>query len=173
MTIMKLGFFLKNSGIFSLTTGILLCLLACKSGKTVSKVEQTPRIEATSVPVTQTVISESINTEGEIILGWVFEDPPLFDGKWAEKEFSDYINNNLVLTPQMDGISGRVIVEFFINTDGTVGDAKVLRGIHPLLDAEALRVINSSSSRWTPAKLRGKALRMSIVYPVKFGLTAD
>ena len=170
---MQLAKLWKYSRILSLAIGIILCLYACKSGKTISQVEQLPTIE-TADPVTKTVVSDVMSRpEGKIISMWIVEDPPLFDGKPVNKEFSDYVSKNFVRTPQMDDISGRVIVSFFINTDGSVSEAKMLRGVHPLLDAEALRLIRSSSSKWTPAKQRGKPVRIECFCAVSFNLTIE
>ena len=169
---MQLANFWKYCGILCLMTGFLLCLYACKHGKTISQVEQMPTIEIAD-PVTKTVVSDVMSLQGKIISMWIVEDPPLFDGKPVDKEFSDYVNKNFVRTSQMDGISGRVIVNFFINTDGSVSEAKMLRGVHPLLDVEALRLVKSSSSRWTPAKQCGKPVRLECFCSVSFRLTAE
>ena len=65
------------------------------------------------------------------------------------------------------GAQGRVILQFIINEDGTVSGTKVVRSVHPALDAEAVRVV-SSMPRWTPGKIGGKAVRVKYTIPVKF-----
>ena len=57
------------------------------------------------------------------------------------------ISKNLIWTELMDGMSGRVFVEFVIETDGLVSNVKVIRGITPVLDAEALQVIRASPKK--------------------------
>ena len=64
---------------------------------------------------------------------------------------------------------GRVSVGFVINKDGTVSDAKILRGIHPLVDKEALRVVNSLP-RWKPGKHKGRTVRVLYAIPFKVKL---
>ncbi len=66
------------------------------------------------------------------------------------------------------GKNGRVIVQFVINTDGSVSDTKVLRSIHKDLDKEALRVVRLSSGLWTPAKNNGKHVKSQYVIPMSF-----
>ena len=65
------------------------------------------------------------------------------------------------------GAQGRVILQFIINEDGTVSGTKVVRSVHPALDAEAMRVV-SSMPRWAPGKIGGKAVRVKYTIPVKF-----
>lgn len=66
-----------------------------------------------------------------------------------------------------NGIEGRVIVQFVIGSDGTVSDAVVRRSVDPLLDAEALRVINAMPA-WTPGKQDGKPVAVRYTIPVTF-----
>lgn len=67
------------------------------------------------------------------------------------------------------GISGKVIVQFAVNSRGQIVDAKVLRGVHPELDKEALRCI-MGSPKWTPGKQGGKAVKQQFVIPIVFTL---
>ena len=99
----------------------------------------------------------------------IVEDKPLFDGKDPDKEFREFVNNNIIYPPDAikDGIEGKVFIQFSINQQGEVVDAEVLRGVHPLLDAEALRVINSSP-KWTPGMQRGKPAKVTYSFPVEF-----
>ena len=65
------------------------------------------------------------------------------------------------------GIQGRVMVKFTVCEDGTVRDARVLQGINPMLDAEALRVI-STSQKWEPGAQEGKPVKVTYQFPVIF-----
>lgn len=51
-------------------------------------------------------------------------------------------------------IQGRVIVQFVVNKDGSISNAKVVRSVDPDLDKEALRVINSMP-QWKPGMQKG------------------
>jgi protein TonB len=68
-----------------------------------------------------------------------------------------------------NGVSGRVMVQFTVNPNGTVSDVKVLRGVDPSLDKEAVRVIQSSP-KWTPGKQRDRAVKVTYQFPVIFQL---
>lgn len=65
------------------------------------------------------------------------------------------------------GIGGRVIVSFVVEADGSISNAKVLRGVHPSLEAEAVRVIGTMP-KWVPAKISGNAVRIHMTMPLLF-----
>ena len=64
---------------------------------------------------------------------------------------------------------GRVIVSFVVRKDGSISDAKVVKPVDPLLDAEALRVVNTMPN-WTPGKQSGKAVNVKYTVPITFRL---
>jgi TonB family protein len=66
-------------------------------------------------------------------------------------------------------IQGRVFVKYTVNKDGSVSDAKIARGVDPSLDKEALRVI-MSLPKWKPGMQNGKAVRVSLMFPITFQL---
>ncbi|MCQ2198432.1 MAG: energy transducer TonB [Paludibacteraceae bacterium] len=66
-------------------------------------------------------------------------------------------------------ISGNVIVQFVVKSNGSVGDVRVVRSVHPLLDEEAVRVVKSMPN-WTPAEQRGKPVNSWFTLPIKFAL---
>lgn len=70
---------------------------------------------------------------------------------------------------QENGTQGRVVCQFVVNRDGSIVDVKVLRGVDPYLDKEAVRVI-SSMPKWKPGKQRGKPVRVKYTVPVMFRL---
>ena len=67
------------------------------------------------------------------------------------------------------GVEGVVFVRFIIKPDGSLTDVKVLRPVHPLLDAEALRVVREMP-RWKPGRQDGKPVRVFYSVPVEFRL---
>mgnify|MGYP003304605262 CR=1 FL=1 len=67
------------------------------------------------------------------------------------------------------GIQGRVFVEFIIERDGSISDANVLNSIHPLLDAEAVRVIKQMP-KWEPGKQDGNPVRVKFTVPINFNI---
>lgn len=87
------------------------------------------------------------------------------------EDFYKYIGSNLsypVKARQM-GIEGRVFVEFIVNTDGSISDARPLKGIGAGCDEEATRVI-ANAAPWKPAKQDGKIVKQRMVIPIIFKL---
>ena len=64
-------------------------------------------------------------------------------------------------------IIGRVFVEFIVEKDGSVSNVKIVGGADPILEFEALRVVNASPN-WTPGKINGEAVRISYTLPINF-----
>lgn len=67
-------------------------------------------------------------------------------------------------------ITGRVIVQFVIDKSGKPTNFKVIRSVHPLLDAEAVRVLKIMPN-WTPGKEKGKNVDVIYTIPVVFNLS--
>jgi TonB family protein len=63
-------------------------------------------------------------------------------------------------------IKGRVMLQFMVETDSTVGEIKVLRGLGHGCDEEAIRLVNQM--RFTPGKSRGKTTRQKMALPISF-----
>jgi TonB family protein len=135
---------------------------ACTGGR------NTARVGSVSEPA-----ETATETAEDTAVYTVVEDMPLFDGKNPGESFREYVYQNLRYPLREWDYSGRVFVTFTIEKDGSVTQAKVLRGLEPLLDAEALRVIRSSSGRWMPGRQRGTPVRVSYIFPVRFYLQAD
>ena len=70
---------------------------------------------------------------------------------------------------QENGIQGRVTVQFVVNKDGSITDVKIVRGIDPNLDKEAMRVV-ANMPKWKPGKVGGKPVRVKYAIPVNFRL---
>lgn len=99
----------------------------------------------------------------------IVEQMPGFPG--GEEALLKYISDHIEY-PTMAverGIEGRVTVRFVVNKDGYVQDVTVIRGVHELLDKEAVRVIQSLP-RWNPGKQNGVAVAVYYNVPVNFTL---
>jgi protein TonB len=68
------------------------------------------------------------------------------------------------------GIQGKVHVSFVIDENGKIKDAKIARGVDPLLDKEALRVVGELNKTWTPGKDKGKVVKVAYTIPIQFAL---
>ena len=108
--------------------------------------------------------------EEEAIPYAIVEEKPKFQGGDANT-FSVWVNKNLIYpeVARENGVSGRVIIQFTVNTNGSVTDVKVARGVDPALDKEAVRVI-SNSPKWTPGKQRDRNVKVTYIFPVVFQL---
>lgn len=67
------------------------------------------------------------------------------------------------------GLEGTVFITFVVEKDGTITSAEPVKGLAPLLDAEAARVVESFP-KWTPGKKDGVVVRSGFVIPIKFKL---
>ena len=96
-----------------------------------------------------------------------YDEAPVFKG--GEAAIKKFITRNLVYPPSAvsKGLSGKVIVNYCIGTQGKVEAATVYQGIDPELDAEALRVIKILPA-FQPAKLEGKPVHVWYQIPVTF-----
>ena len=66
-----------------------------------------------------------------------------------------------------NNIQGRVMVSFVVNKDGSIEQVAVARGVDPVLDQEAVRVVKKMP-KWAPAEQRGKPCRSRFTLPVLF-----
>lgn len=96
------------------------------------------------------------------------EQKPSFNGGDVN-EFAKWVAQNIKYpeVAKENGVAGRVMVSFVVGSDGAVRNVKVLRGVDPSLDAEAVRVI-SNSPKWTPARHNGKVVAITYTIPVIF-----
>ena len=86
--------------------------------------------------------------------------------------WNKYLSNNLKYPTQARrmGVEGTVIVVFVINTDGSIQDVEVLRGIGGGCDEEAVKVV-TNAPKWEPGKQRGKPVRTRMRLPIRLKLS--
>ena len=86
----------------------------------------------------------------------------------------EFMKNNLRYPEELraKGTQGRVVVQFVVNKDGSLSDVNVIRKLDPLMDAEALRVINAMP-RWKPGMQDGKPVAVKYTVPVLFANTTS
>ncbi len=108
--------------------------------------------------------------EEEAIPFQLVESKPTFMGG-DPNNFSKWVNERLVY-PEIakeNGVQGRITLQFTIEADGRLTNVKVIRGVDPSLDKEAVRVV-SSSPKWEPGKQRDRKVRVTYTFPVIFQL---
>ena len=97
------------------------------------------------------------------------EQAPQFPG--GPQALMKWLGENLryPVAAQEAGVQGRVICQFVIQADGTIGETKIMRGVSPELDAEALRIVKAMPA-WTPGMQDGQAVNVRYTLPVTFRL---
>lgn len=95
---------------------------------------------------------------------------PVFAG--GDQEIINFIAKNTTYPEKAKekNITGKVIVRFVVEKDGTVTGAEVLKSVDPLLDAEALRVVSSLPKFEKPGIKDGKAVSVYYMIPISFAL---
>ena len=103
------------------------------------------------------------------IVCMVVSDQPEFPG--GTGALQNYIKSNIEYPAdaRKDSIKGRVLVQFIVEKDGSLSNIEVLKHVHPLLDAEAIRIV-SNMPRWKPGKDFGFPRRVQYTIPVNFRL---
>ena len=128
-----------------------------------AKASDNPDIRVESFDVDK---EEKINPDS---IYYVTEISPEFPG--GRQAFLDYLKANVNYPAQCREaeIQGRVLITFVVQKDGSIKNASVLKSVHPLLDAEALRVI-SVMPNWKPGMEHGTPVSVQYAAPVNFRL---
>ena len=113
--------------------------------------------------------TESTTPVKEKLIFQVTEEGPEFPG--GMKECLKFIKQNIQypVEAHRNGIHGKVWVSCVISDKGDIESPHIYRSVDPLLDAEALRVIQSMP-KWKPGKQRGKPVNVMFMFPVAFNL---
>ena len=141
-------------------------------------VENTEEVEAVEIVseddeteeiVIDVPVAAPIEEEEEEVVFQVVEKMPQFPG--GQQALFEYLSKNIryPVIAQENGLQGRVICQFVVNSDGSIVDIVVVRSVDPSLDKEAVRVIQSMP-KWQPGEQRGKAVRVKYTLPVNFRL---
>lgn len=101
---------------------------------------------------------------------FIVDKMPKFNGKDTD-EFKKYLNSKIEYPQEAidKKIQGRVFVQFMIDKSGYIKDAKVVRGVHPSIDQEALRIVYSSP-KWEPGTQKGEPVDVVFTFPIIFKL---
>jgi periplasmic protein TonB len=94
---------------------------------------------------------------------------PVFPG--GEEALRTYLASNVNYPDdaKKEGVQGKVFVNFIIDEAGKVGNVKVLKGVSPSIDKEAVRVV-AGMPDWTPGKEKGKNVKVQFTIPIQFAL---
>lgn len=117
----------------------------------------------------QKVVENQKEAPQEEVIFTIVEEMPQYPGGIQAAMAFFAQNIKYPVLAQEAKIEGSVTVQFVVGADGSVRNPKVVRGVNPELDAEALRVVGIMP-KWTPGKQRGKAVPVSYNLPVRFRL---
>ncbi|HOR40261.1 MAG TPA: energy transducer TonB [Paludibacteraceae bacterium] len=117
--------------------------------------------------VIQAPIAAPVEDPEESRIHVVVERMPEFPG--GEAAMNQFINRTIryPVIAQENGIQGRVVVQFVVNTDGKIVDVEVVRGVEESLDKEAVRVVKAMPP-WNPGRQGGKNVRVKYTLPIRF-----
>ena len=130
-----------------------------------AKVAKAPEAERADVQKTD---APKPRIDGEIIYTEV-DEMPMFPG--GLDGLMEYLRTNIVYppVPAENGVQGKVLVQFVVEKDGSVGQVKILRSVEINLDYEAIRLCKSMP-KFEPGKLDGKPVRVLYTLPINFTL---
>ncbi|HLO91749.1 MAG TPA: TonB family protein [Lentimicrobium sp.] len=99
----------------------------------------------------------------------VVEEVPKFPG--GDDARNKYLNSKIKYPKEAinQKIEGTVFINFIVEPDGSISNAKVLRGIDRRLDEIALAAVKSMPA-WEPGKMKGKPVPVQFNVPIKFSL---
>jgi TonB family protein len=138
----------------------------------------TPEISGTFSTISRITsvkdIKISLQQDTVLPLALVDSKPLFVDGK-DESEFTRWVLDHTKYPEEAfkKGIQGNVIVAFVLNDEGNVTNVEILRGVDPLLDAEAIRVLESSPKWERPGISKGKRVPVRFNFPLSFFLYKD
>ncbi|NDV46147.1 TonB family protein [Paludibacter sp. 221] len=160
----------KKSGLIKYSLILPLVLLLIFSSNAETLLSSVHNMDEAQSVETETVTALQDEPEEQVFM--VVEKMPSFPG--GQEALFKYISESLKYPAeaQQKEIQGRVICQFVVNADGTVSDVKVMRSVNPLLDNEAVRVIENMP-KWTPGEQRGKKVRTQYTIPINFSLGTD
>ena len=149
---------------------ILFALAMCVGcGQSSEQKEESVPTDVTKAEKQEQVqVDEDTLENGEQVFR-VVEVMPKFPG--GDAELLKFIAKNVKYPQesQNKGEQGRVICSFVVTKDGTLTNYKVIRGISPALDQEAVRVLQMMP-RWTPGTQRGEPVAVKYTVPITFKL---
>ncbi|UBD74295.1 TonB family protein [Parabacteroides goldsteinii] len=114
-------------------------------------------------------MSPQISTDPSDLVFTVVEVMPEFPG--GQGALLQFLAKSIKypVIAQQNGIQGRVTCSFVVGKDGVIRNIEVIRGVDPLLDLEATRVI-SMMPKWKPGMQKGKEVSVKYTVPVTFRL---
>ena len=113
----------------------------------------------------QSSIEEDSIASGEYVskVYDVVEEPPSFPG--GPTAIMSWISGNFHYPPRCESISGRIVVSFIVETDGTLSNIQIVKKLEAEMDKEFIRVVKAMP-KWKPGKQNGQAVRVKYMIPL-------
>jgi TonB family protein len=125
---------------------------------------------------------KSLYHQGDVVSSDAFDRPgadsaftkvdvvPGFPG--GLEEFAKFLGHNTryPVDARQQGIQGKVTISFIVETDGTLTNLKISKGVDKIIDDEAL-IVMKLSPPWNPGLVNGKPVRVSFSVPITFALS--
>jgi TonB family protein len=156
-----------------------ICIFSSKSiaqdvPKTIPQ-QKSGNVESNSTKkeVKTVTAAKSANTNEPVPFALV-ETKPKFQNGDPQITFKNWVSSQIKYPEAAvkAGVQGHIILQFTVDKTGNVKNVKVMKSVHPDLDAEAVRVIESSPA-WTPGKSKNKPVDVSFNFPVNFQLNEN
>jgi TonB family protein len=138
-----------------------------KKVKTITSLD--PLISRNYKDVYTNITSDTIKTKSDKLK---VSDSTLAEFPGGNEKLNEYLKANIIY-PKLCvdyGIQGKVYVKFTVMKDGTIKDVHVVKGVHKLLDKEAIRFVENMP-KWTPKILKGQSVDSYYILPVEFYIT--
>lgn len=99
----------------------------------------------------------------------IIERVPQFPG--GKEALFDFISRKVRYPSSLikEGVGGKVIVGFVVTKEGKITDPEIIQSVHPLLDAEAIRIVKLMP-KWEPGKQNGEFVNVKFTLPFNFDL---
>ncbi len=109
-----------------------------------------------------------VDSNGEDVYSFVQEMP---DFPGGHSQLSKHVRRNVKYPKEArkTGLQGKVYVKFIVDRTGNIRNIEIARGVHPHLDAEAIRIIQTFP-RWLPGKLDNMPVNVFYIVPINFML---
>lgn len=159
----------SNEAVVQVTDPIMPAVVASVK-KVVDKASEAQPTTTAPIDTVKKVSIETVEIAGTVYD--VVEQMPQYPGEMAK--MMQYISENIkyLETAKANGVEGRVIVNFIVDTEGNITSPKILHSIDSELDAEALRVV-ASMPKWTPGMQNGKKVNVKFTIPVSFRINGN
>ena len=117
-------------------------------------------------------ISKNVKNDKEEYLITVVEQMPEYNG--GLEALQKYINSNAIYTEKArkEKVKGKVFISFWVETDGSISEPKILKGLYPDLDSVSIELVKNMP-KWIPAQQRGKPVKCRFNLPIEFDYGQD